>query len=127
VSVYVDASAFGAMLNPQTETPALVSWLDRGSDRLVSTYLLETELRRMCVRHSIDQSRVTALLAGVSVVGLFRSDFVAAGVLAFPQLRALDALHLQGALRLDARAILTYDRRLGEAARSMGLEVVAPA
>lgn len=70
---------------------------------------------------------VTALLAGVSVVGLSRSDFVSAGVLAFPQLRALDALHLQGALRLDARAILTYDRRLGEAARSMGLEVVAPA
>lgn len=127
MSVYVDASAFGAMLHPQAETPALVAWLEGDAERLVSTYLLETELRRMCVRHGIEQARVTALLSGVSVVGLSRSDFVSAGVLAFPHLRALDALHLQGALRLDARAILTYDRRLSEAARSMGLEVVAPA
>lgn len=43
-----------------------------------------------------------------------------------PYLRTLDALHLEAAIRLDADAILTYDRRLGDAARLMGLEVVAP-
>ncbi|WP_256463937.1 hypothetical protein [Georgenia sp. TF02-10] len=38
----------------------------------------------------------------------------------------MDALHLQAAMRLDASAILTYDRSLGEAAESAGIDVVAP-
>ena len=43
-----------------------------------------------------------------------------------PYLRTLDALHLEAAMRLDAAAVLTYDRRLSKAARSVGLRVVAP-
>lgn len=43
-----------------------------------------------------------------------------------PYLRTLDALHLEAALRIDAAALLTYDHRLGEAARSAGLDVIAP-
>lgn len=43
-----------------------------------------------------------------------------------PYLRPLDALHLEAAIRLDASAVLTYDRRLGEAAQSAGFEVIAP-
>ncbi len=43
-----------------------------------------------------------------------------------PYLRTLDALHLEAALRLDALAVLTYDRRLGEATRALGLDVIAP-
>ena len=41
-------------------------------------------------------------------------------------LRSLDALHLAGALSIEASAILTYDIRLAEAARAHGLEVIAP-
>lgn len=43
-----------------------------------------------------------------------------------PYLRTLDALQLEVAMRLDADAVLTYDSRLGEAARSSGLDVIAP-
>lgn len=43
-----------------------------------------------------------------------------------PYLRTLDALHLEAAMRLDAEAVLTYDHRLGEAARAAGLDVIAP-
>ena len=39
-------------------------------------------------------------------------------------LRALDALHLALALGAEAASLLTWDRRLGVAARAVGLDVV---
>lgn len=124
--VYVDTSALGALLVAQPETDALVTWLDRTEVRLVSCDLLETELRRMAVREERDQAKVSALLDGVSLAALDRATYRSAGLLPMPYLRTLDALHLEAAIRLDVRAVLTYDRRFGEAARSAGLDVVAP-
>lgn len=48
--VYVGTSALGALLIAQAETQALVEWLDEARVRLVSSDLLETELRGMAVR-----------------------------------------------------------------------------
>ena len=124
--VYVDASALGALLVEQLESDALESWLDQTSDILVSSDLLEIELRRLAVREGIDQADVTRLLDGVSLAALDRAVYRSAGLLPMPYLRTLDALHLEAAMRLDAAAVLTYDRRLSKAARSVGLRVVAP-
>lgn len=124
--VYVDTSALGALLIDQPESPVLVDWLDQTTARLVSSDLLETELRRIAVRESLDQSDVTRVLDGVALAALDRAVYRSAGFLPMPYLRTLDALHLEAAMRLDADAILTYDHRLGEAARSAGLDVIAP-
>ena len=93
---------------------------------MVSSDLLETELRRMAVRERLDQHDVTRLLDGVALAALDRAVYRSAGLLPIPYLRTLDALHLEAAIRLNAAAILTYDRRLSEAARSVGIEVIAP-
>lgn len=124
--VYVDTSALGALLVEQLESDALESWLDQTSDMLVSSDLLEVELRRLAVREGVDQADVTRLLDGVSLAALDRAVYRSAGLLPMPYLRTLDALHLEAAIRLDAAAVLTYDRRLSKAARSVGLRVVAP-
>lgn len=124
--VYVDTSALGALLVAQAETGELVKWLDKTEVRLVSSDLLETELRRMAVREGRDQARVTALLDGISLAALDRAVYRSAGFLPMPYLRTLDALHLEAAIRLDVDAVLTYDHRLGDAARAAGLDVVAP-
>ena len=124
--VYVDTSALGALLVEQLESDALEGWLDQTSDMLVSSDLLEVELRRLAVREGIDQADVTRLLDGVSIAALDRAVYRSAGLLPMPYLRTLDALHLEAAMRLDAAAVLTYDRRLSKAARSVGLRVVAP-
>ena len=44
-------------------------------------------------------------------------------------LRSLDAIHLASAQQLgsDLGVVITYDRRMAEAARLMGYEVAAPA
>ena len=124
--VYVDTSALGALLVERLESDALESWLDQTSDMLVSSDLLEVELRRLAVREGVDQADVTRLLDGVSIAALDRAVYRSAGLLPMPYLRTLDALHLEAAMRLDATAVLTYDRRLSKAARSVGLRVVAP-
>ena len=124
--VYVDTSALGALLIEQPESDALVEWLDRTADVLVSSDLLETELRRIAVREGIDQGVVTRILDGVGLAALDRAVYRGAGLLPMPYLRTLDALHLEAAMRLDATAVLTYDHRLGKAARAVGLQVIAP-
>lgn len=40
--------------------------------------------------------------------------------------RSLDAIHLASALRVGAREMLVYDRRLAGAAAAAGLEVLSP-
>ena len=124
--VYVDTSALGALLIEQPESNALVEWLDRTADVLVSSDLLETELRRIAVREGIDQGAVTRILDGVGLAALDRAVYRGAALLPMPYLRTLDALHLEAAMRLDATAVLTYDHRLGKAARAVGLQVIAP-
>ena len=124
--VYADTSALGALLVLQPETRALLDWLDQTRARLVSSDLLETELRRMAVREGRDQAKVSAILDGVSLAALDRATYRSAGFLPMPYLRTLDALHLEAAIRLDVDAILTYDKRLGDSAGEVGIDVIAP-
>lgn len=124
--VYVDTSALGALLIDQPESADLVRWLDETPAVLVSSDLLETELRRVAVREGLDQVEVSRLLDGVGLAALDRAVYRNAGFLPMPYLRTLDALHLEVALRLEASRILTYDGRLGRAAAEAGLEVISP-
>lgn len=124
--VYVDTSALAALLKPEPESESLERWLDDTSATLVSSDLLETELRRVAVRDGLSQTDVTALLDGVALAALDRAVFRNAGFLPMEMLRTLDALHLEAAIRLDADALVTYDHRLAQAAESAGLTVIAP-
>lgn len=124
-TVYLDTSAALKLVSDEPETDALRAFLDDGPI-LVSSDLLETELRRIGIRYNIDQVLITAILDGVTLTPLSREQFREAGL--FPQtgLRSLDALHLAGALGIEASAMLTYDVRLAEAARAHGVDVIAP-
>ncbi len=124
--IYLDTSAAVKLLSTEDESDALRSYLDTGPT-VVSSDLLETELRRIGIRHRIDQVLITTILDGVTLTPLTRDHYRDAGLYPQSGLRSLDALHLAGALHLDADAILTYDTRLTEAARAHGLDVVAPA
>jgi predicted nucleic acid-binding protein len=113
------------LISDEREADGLRRYLDEGLT-VVSSDLLETELRRIGIHHDIDQLLITAVLDGVTLTPLTRDQFREAG--RYPQvgLRSPDALHLAGALSIEASAILTYDIRLAEAARAHGLQVVAP-
>jgi predicted nucleic acid-binding protein len=69
-----------------------------------------------------------AILARLAIVELDADVATSAAATGGSHLRALDAIHLASALRLgtDVEAFITYDARQADAARQIGLNVVAP-
>lgn len=124
--VYVDTSALALVLVDQPGSDAVVEWLDGSTDCLISSDLLELELRRVALRHDISLEFVARIIDGVELHTLDHSLFHMAGLLPMKQLRSLEALHLAAALRTGASAMLTFDPRLAEACREVGLEVIEP-
>jgi hypothetical protein len=128
VTVYLDTSAAAKLLVEENESDALAHYLDTLDDLedLVSSALLETELRRAAMRQDLSQASVSEVLARVALVEPGRSLFYEAGLLPGPSLRSLDAIHLATALRIDASVVVAYDVRLLESARELGLSVKSP-
>jgi predicted nucleic acid-binding protein len=130
VSAYIDSSAAGKLLADEPESSSLAGHLlalHADDVDLVSSLLLETELRRIAVRDGIEQSAVSDVLALVSLVVPTRSLFFQAGVLQGQHLRSLDALHVATAILLRVESFISYDGRQCEAARAVGLTVGGPA
>jgi predicted nucleic acid-binding protein len=124
---YLDTSAALKLLVEEVESDALARLVDAEQPDLVASMLLETELRRVAQRTTgLDQAMVTDFLDGVSLYDTPPSIFREAGVLPGAGLRSLDALHLASALRLGVDRVLTYDLRMTESCRQLGLVVLAP-
>lgn len=130
VAVYLDASALVKLVVTEAESRALRAYLATTNRRL-SSRIAEVEVSR-AIRRVVqpgDEAQVSAVLSGLQFIELdARISAVAASVTP-PTLRSLDAIHLASALvlREEVDALLTYDARLADAARAVGLEVVAPA
>jgi predicted nucleic acid-binding protein len=129
VILYVETSAAAKLIIEEPESSRLAAHLDRAVDQddgLLSSMLLETELRRLAVRTGVAQSVVTRLLERLDLLEIDRSLYREAGLLAGPHLRSLDAIHVAAALRANADAMVTYDLRQADAADSVGLSIQAP-
>ncbi len=127
--LYVETSAAAKLLVDEPASSRLAARLDAAvdaDDPILSSTLLETELRRLALRAELAQSAVTQLLARFDLVETDRSLYREAGLLPGRHLRSLDALHLAAALRVGADIMVTYDRRQADAAASAGLPVLAP-
>ena len=127
---YVETSAVAKLLFREAETEPLKAYLDAlESDgaAVVSSLLLETELRRAAVREAVSQSLVTDVLDRFDIVEPDRTLYREAGLLSGKNLRTLDALHVAVALRISADVMVSYDRRQIAAAQSAGLHTIEPA
>jgi predicted nucleic acid-binding protein len=129
VILYVETSAAAKLIIEEPESSRLAAHLDRAVDQddgLLSSMLLETELRRLAVRTGVAQSVVTRLLEHFDLLEIDRSLYREAGLLPGPHLRSLDAIHVAAALRANADAMVTYDLRQADAADNVGLSVQTP-
>jgi len=124
--VYYDSSAVVKLLREEDFTADIARWVDNPRMEAVSGRLTETEVRRMAERDGIPQDLVTETLDRFEIFGHPDWEFRAAGVIPARSLRALDALHIAAAIRIQADAIITYDDRMAEAAMAMGLAVIQP-
>ena len=129
MTYYIESSAAAKLLVAEQETPALTNFLQEASAkerRIQSSALLETELRRLAVRQGFAQADVTVIIERLEIIDVDRACFRQAGLLPGESLRSLDAVHVAAALRGGADAMITYDRRQADAARAVGLAVIAP-
>lgn len=127
--LYIETSAAAKLLVDEPASSRLAARLDGAVDQdnpLLSSMILETELRRLAVGVDLTQAAVTHLLERLDLMETDRSLYREAGLLAGRHLRSLDALHLAAALRVGADVMVTYDRRQAEAADAAGLPVLAP-
>ncbi len=128
-ALYLDSSAFIKLVFEETETAALRTLLANRSARRVSSALLRTESLR-AVRHLGPDVLATIRegLRRVDLIGIDDRILDAAGILEPQVLRTLDAIHLATAMAVgdDLEAIVTYDERMVEAARLMGLSTATP-
>lgn len=126
--IYADTSALAKLVVAEAETPALREWISRQDARLVTNVIGVVELRRLAARISQQAlDTATLLLARIDRVALTPAALALAGQLPPPEVRTLDALHIASAAELlELQAVLTYDRRMADAAVGYGLPVESP-
>lgn len=126
--IYADTSALAKLLRAEAETPALREWISGQKGRLVTNSVGVVELRRLAGRISQEASgTATVLLGRIDRLALTPGALALAGELPPPEVRTLDALHIASAAELpDLQVLLTYDRRMAEAATRFGLPVDSP-
>lgn len=126
---YLDTSAAMKLLVEEPESAALTDYLllCQGDRRLVSSWLLHTELHCASNRYpnDVELDSVAVVLDTVTLIDLTRGDLLTAGALP-GRLHSYDALHLAVALRVGADELVTYDSELANAATAARIVVVAP-
>lgn len=127
---YADSSALAKLILPEPETEALSSLLSN-NNVVVTSALSRTEVLRGVRRIAADADAMIATRRVFGRVIFIDADerlLESAGVLDPPTLRSLDAIHVATALSVVAEldSLITYDRRMAEAASRFGLTVLAP-
>jgi uncharacterized protein len=131
---YVDSSALVKLVRDEPESAPLRSFLADAD--LVSCELVLTEVPRAIRRAAAGDpampldtliARAGELVEALALAPLDRGLLVAAGALAEPEMRALDAIHITaGADLAPIDAFVSYDERQSAAARLAGLRTVGP-
>jgi predicted nucleic acid-binding protein len=121
------------LVTVESHSAALSRWLETelsSALSMVSCDLLRTEARRAALRSgdTAAHSRALERLERVTLFPVSPGVFDDAGIVEPRTLRSLDAIHLVAAASLgdDLEGIVTYDRRLIEAAAAHGIPTVSP-
>lgn len=124
---YLDTSAALKLIVREPESPAFLAAIQAKRPLVASSSLIETELRRAALRNpAVTQNDVFTLLSSLNIFEIGGAVYRQAGLLPGAHLRSLDAIHLACALLIDASAIVSYDKRMLEAAHQVGLPTLSP-
>ena len=127
-ATYLDSSAIVKLAVAEPESPALRQHLRRRRP-LISSALARVEvLRALLPAGSAAVASGRAVLVDIDLARITDRVLAAAATLQPVELRSLDAIHLATALQLgdDVRQLVTYDERMANAARGLGLRTASP-
>lgn len=122
---YCDTSALIKLFVQEAESAALRDALSNRDLAVSQLGLLETIRGAARLKVAIQPERFAAF----NLIAITSEVVLRAASLPPAEMRSLDAIHLASALQLgdECEGIVTYDRRMQEAARLAGLRVEAPA
>ena len=124
---YVDASALVKLVADEPGSMAMHRWFIE-AERVLTSRVGAIETRRAAARVAHEAGRVDAVLDPIELIELDEAIANRAASAGPVGLRTLDAIHLATALEIGPiDAFVTYDDRLADAARLIGLPVVRPA
>jgi uncharacterized protein len=127
-AAYLDSSAIVKLVVAEPESRALRAHLRRRKP-LLSSALARTEVvRALLPAGAIAMARGREVLRRLDLIRINDRVLDMAGTLEPAQVRSLDAIHLATAQLLgeDLSQIITYDDRMADAARSLGLKTTSP-
>lgn len=127
---YLDSSAIVKFAVAEPESAAIAAWrasLDR-DDVFFTCELAVTEVLRAVRRVDGDADVALTHLDALDQLVIDRDLLLTAGRLGPSGLRSLDAIHLAAATAAgdDLTGVVTYDDRMADAARELGLGTLAP-
>jgi len=127
MSIYLDSSALVKLVVEEPESEDLRTFV--GDRVVVSSMVAWTEVIRVVAR--TEPERVGAAEKVLAETSLIIIDGPLASAAAWVEpasIRSLDAIHLAAAQRLEVglEALVTYDRRMVDAAQMAGLRVASP-
>jgi len=128
VATYLDSSAIVKLAVEEPQSAALRRYLRRRRP-LVSSALARAEvLRALLLEGEAGMARGHSVLARIDLIRVNDRVLNAAGALSPPDLRSLDAIHLAtaGQLGQDLGQVVTYDERMADAARHLGMKAASP-
>lgn len=128
--LYLDSSALVKLVKSEAESGALRKYLRQSSDDRVTSALARVEVVRAVSGGGPEiVAHAWAQLARVDQISLDRDLLDDAAMLSpGSMLRSLDAIHLASARLIgrELRAVITYDLRMSEAAKALGISIEAP-
>ena len=124
---YVDASAIVKLVLDEQDTPSMVRWFIETA-RAATSVVGVIETRRAISRRPHDSAVLSLIMDMFITLELSDTITAAASRVSPAGLRTLDAIHVATALSIgpDLESFVTYDDRLADAARAVGLPVVRP-
>ena len=125
---YLDSSAIVKLAAAEPESAPLRQFLRRRR-RLASSALAQTEVARALMEDGpAAVRRGRDVLQKLNLIRINDPVLILAGELRPAELRSLDAIHLATARLLggDFAHLVTYDQRVTDAARSLGMHVASP-
>ena len=127
-ATYLDSSAIVKLAIKEPQSESLRRYL-RTRRPLISSSLARTEVSRALLLEGEDGvARGNAVLARLDLMRVSDRILEAAGTMLPVGLRFLDAIHLATAQRLgvDLSVVVTYDIRMIETARHLGIKTASP-
>jgi predicted nucleic acid-binding protein len=129
LSWYFDSSALVKLVVREAESADLEAAIAQGDWQIATSALSVVEVGRAARRAgSRELAAANQILDEIDTLPLSLTVLRSAADLPPLLLRSLDAVHLASAVLLggECEAVVTYDVRMQEAARGLGLEVRAP-